>query len=511
MNTEVDYCAIDIGTDRCRASVFVNGESTPVPCDAEHSYIPSLLSYSSDCYYVGTQGIQQGHKNPLSNVYQVKKYIGTVLTPGSKEFKYSDYSYYLYSDKKGNPLYCIKKGDTFSYVTIEDALVALISTLKQRIYVFLKRDSIRRVLLTIPPYYSDTQISILTAAASKAGFEEVKVMAEPLATYYGFLKVDMQIPQYLMVCNCGGGQFYCSLLHIVQEVPSIVHTATNKGADGSIITQTIMSLLMKMEEVKEIVSRDVQKYCLLYNMIEKLKIGLSEAQSVSLDLTVLGSETEDDCELSRDVFSQSIAAVITATIQMCKECVHSHLPNADRLPILLVGGCSQIPAIRQAIRTSFPSALFPVVNFVDTVTVVGACSQAFRILSVKKIPLSSLTSKPIGTSVPKAAAETSQQPVVQSTTLVQSTAQHPKEEQPVSQLQIDDRQKALKALNFHIYSYLTYLQGHKEIESSVDWLMKAKLAVEATTYDQWTMEKLEDYENQLARWFQSVKMQLLKS
>ena len=503
MNTEVDYCAIDIGTDRCRVSVFVDGEPTVVPCDAEHSYIPSLLSYSSNSYYAGTQAIQQGGKNPLSNVYEVKTYIGTTLRPGSMDFKYSDYSYYIYSDKQGNPFYYPKTENGNRIVTIEETLVALMSTLRHRIDVFLKGVTIRRVLLTVPPYFSDSQRSALTRAASATGFEEVKMISEPLATYYGFLKVDMVIPEYMMVCNCGGGQFYSSLLHIVQEVPSVVNTVTNENANGSVITESIRSMLMKMEEVSKAVNRDSIKYCQLYNRIEKLKISLSEVLSTSLDLSVFGDSDEDDCEITRDMFSEAIKAVRSGVVQMCKDCIKSYLPNADHLPILLVGGCSHIPAIRQAIQTSFATSLFPVVDCADTVTVIGACSQAPKLLSVRKISLSSLTSTMV---LDRSRTGGAPHPsITQSSPLTLSSSSQRVQKQPIPTVTIDARQKAFMTLQTHISSYLTFLQRYKGVESSVDWLKKAKSAVDATTYEQWTVANLEKYDNQIAQWFQSVK------
>ena len=79
------------------------------------------------------------------------------------------------------------------------------------------------------------------------------------------------------------------------------------------------------------------------------------------------------------------------------------------------------------------------------------------------------------------------------------------QKQPIPTVTIDARQKAFMTLQTHISSYLTFLQRYKGVESSVDWLKKAKSAVDATTYEQWTVANLEKYDNQIAQWFQSVK------
>lgn len=60
-----------------------------------------------------------------------------------------------------------------------------------------------------------------------------------------------------------------------------------------VITESIRSMLMKMEEVSKAVNRDSIKYCQLYNRIEKLKISLSEVLSTSLDLSVFGDSEEN--------------------------------------------------------------------------------------------------------------------------------------------------------------------------------------------------------------------------
>ncbi|MBS1564295.1 MAG: Hsp70 family protein [Bacteroidetes bacterium] len=242
------------------------------------------------------------------------------------------------------------------------------------------------VVITIPASFDTVQSNATKQAGYEAGFKEVVLLQEPIAASLAFANksaADNMEGQWL-VYDLGGGTFDVALVKIVDEEMKVVdHEGDNflggLDFDALIVTRLIVPYLEKQYGLSDLAA-DMQSargnynklyYKLLYKA-EEAKIALSARPDTEIEFEftdAAGEEHEVVFTLTRSDFENIIRERIDYSIRFIQKILdRNQLSSSDIKEVVLVGGSTYIPLVRQLI----PQQLGIGVNFsVDPTTAVA--------------------------------------------------------------------------------------------------------------------------------------------
>ncbi len=266
----------------------------------------------------------------------------------------------------------------------------------------LKEDVLRKypdfntvsAAITVPAYFSVLQSEATKRAGNLAGFKHVVLLQEPIAAAmsYGFMNSKNE---NWLIYDLGGGTFDVALISSKDGSLSVLaHNGDNflggKDFDWIIVDKVIVPKIIEKYSLHDF-DRSNEKFRGVFAKLkyaaETAKINLSQYAKTLIEIDSIGEDEkgEEMCltiDFGRKDFEQLIQSLIDRTISLSKEVLkESGIKSSSVKRIILVGGPTQIPYIRERLKSELK---IDVDASVDPLTVVarGACVFALG----QKIP-----------------------------------------------------------------------------------------------------------------------------
>ena len=223
---------------------------------------------------------------------------------------------------------------------------------------------INDAVITVPAYFSETQKRATKEAALLAGLYPRQLIPEPTAAAicYGVDRLEPTRKVYL-VYDLGGGTFDVSIIAVEETNIDVVATSGDPRLGGGDFDDAIVN--WTIEQLREKHGLDVAadpktertKRAQIKNQAEQAKKELSSFQTAKMSLVDVWPERPPVVEITREQFEsliehlldKSLSYVGTALQAAEKKGVRREDVNA----ILLVGGSSKIPRVRQLLLAYF--------------------------------------------------------------------------------------------------------------------------------------------------------------
>ena len=244
---------------------------------------------------------------------------------------------------------------------------------------------VQRAVVTVPAYFDDAQRQATRDAARLAGLEAIRIVNEPTAAAlaYGIGASERRrtSSETIVVYDFGGGTCDVSVLQLVPGGPDdgeffqVLSTAGDTRLGGDDIDDAIIALVTR--EIREAFGTALEfppaARQALRNFAERAKITLSAADSATLEVS-FGADRTYRRVLGRAEFETMIAPLVARTIDACRRAMRdAGAPEIDR--VVLVGGSTRIPAVRDAVRAFFGREPYAALD-PDQVVALGAAVQA---------------------------------------------------------------------------------------------------------------------------------------
>lgn len=211
--------------------------------------------------------------------------------------------------------------------------------------------SVNRAVVSVPAYFKDAQRGATSKAAEMAGLEVVRIINEPTAAALAYGREKVVGRQTILVYDFGGGTFDVTVMRIEGKVFTILATDGDAKLGGKNIDARIVDFLA--EEFQREHGTDLRTDPFssqdLWNKAEIAKKDLSFRTNVAVVLSL--GEKILRIDLDRDRLFELIQDLVLQT-QQCLERVlqATKLSWKEIDVILLAGGSSRIPAVREMIR-----------------------------------------------------------------------------------------------------------------------------------------------------------------
>lgn len=235
----------------------------------------------------------------------------------------------------------------------------ILSELKKRAEHILKTP-VNKAVITVPAYFDDTQRQATREAGSMAGLEVLRIINEPTAASlaYGLgMRSDEQ--KKIAVYDLGGGTFDVSILQLQDGIFDVLSTHGDTALGGDDFDRRII-------EAWETETGD----------LKAVNPGLRlEAERAKKHLSD-HDEYTGNFKLGKAQFEKLIEPLITRTIDSCKHALKdAGLEVNDIDEIVMVGGSTRVPAVKNAVRTFFGKEINDSLD-PDEVVALGAAIQA---------------------------------------------------------------------------------------------------------------------------------------
>ena len=368
---------IDLGTTNSCVSVMEGGKPKVIENAEGARTTPSIVAFAKDGErLVGQPAKRQAVTNGDNTIFAVKRLIGRRF---DDPITRKDTELVPYTIVKG------ANGDAWVQAGGKDYSPSQISAftlqkMKETAESYLG-ETVTQAVITVPAYFNDAQRQATKDAGQIAGLEVLRIINEPTAAAlaYGLEKQDGKT---IAVYDLGGGTFDVSILEIGDGVFEVKATNGDTFLGGEDFDNKLVEYLADGFKKDEGIDLSKDKLALqrLKEAAEKAKIELSSAASTEVNLPFITADQNGPKHLVKTISRADLEKLVDPLIQrtidpMKKALADAGLKTGDISEVVLVGGMTRMPKVREAVKNFFGKDPHTGVN-PDEVVAMGAAIQA---------------------------------------------------------------------------------------------------------------------------------------
>jgi len=393
---------IDLGTAISKMAIISDGEPKCVENREGSTLTPSILALTKNKERLtGILAKRQAITNPKNTIHSIKRFIGRRFSDKEVQKEIKRVSYEVRERKDGGVE--VKMGDEWK------TPIEISSMILQKLKMDAEEklgEKITSAVITCPANFDDSQRKAVKTAGDIAGLKVLRVINEPTAAALAY-GIGKKKEETIVVYDFGGGTFDVSVLNISPDVVEVLATEGEPHLGGNDFDQIIVNWIA--DKFKKDQGIDLLKDPLALQRIkegaENAKIELSSAMETEINLPFISSNDSGPQHLSykltRSEFNNLTRDLVEKSIEKVKKTLkevnlkEEHLEKLNKKGgddsilepnevdgVILVGGTTLIPAVRDAVKDLFgkepDKSISP-----EKVVAMGAAMQG-EILRVKE-------------------------------------------------------------------------------------------------------------------------------
>ncbi|MDE1466726.1 molecular chaperone DnaK [Aurantiacibacter sp. D1-12] len=372
---------IDLGTTNSCVSVMEGGKPKVIENSEGARTTPSIVAFTKDGErLIGQPAKRQAVTNPDNTLFAIKRLIGRPFNDPTTKKDMDLVPYEIVKGKNGDA-WVKAGGDEYSPSQIS---AFILQKMKETAESYLG-ETVTKAVITVPAYFNDAQRQATKDAGQIAGLEVERIINEPTAAALAY-GMDKEDGKTIAVYDLGGGTFDVSILEIGDGVFEVKSTNGDTFLGGEDFDNAIVEYLA--DQFKNAENMDLRKDKLalqrLKEAAEKAKIELSSSAQTEVNLPFITARMEDGTStplhlvetISRSKLEQLVGDLVKRTLDPCKKALEDAGVSKDQIDeVILVGGMTRMPRVREVVEEFFGSKPHTGVN-PDEVVAMGAAIQA---------------------------------------------------------------------------------------------------------------------------------------
>ena len=319
---------IDLGTTNSAVAVLEGKESKIITNPEGNRTTPSVVSFKNGETQVGEVAKRQAITNP-NTISSIKRHMGEEGYKVNVEGK--DY-------------------------TPQEISAMILQYIKDYAEKYLGEE-VTQAVITVPAYFNDSQRQATKDAGKIAGLKVERIVNEPTAAAlaYGLDKQDKD--EKILVFDLGGGTFDVSILELGDGGFQVLSTNGDTYLGGDDFDNKIIDWLVEGFKSEHGIDLSADKMAMqrLKDAAEKAKKDLSGVTSAQISLPFITAGAEGplhlETTLTRAKFNELTQDLVERTkIPVRNALADAGLTNADIDEVILVGGSTRIPAVKEAVQ-----------------------------------------------------------------------------------------------------------------------------------------------------------------
>ena len=407
---------IDLGTSNSLVAVCRSGVPDALPDEQGRKLLPSVVHYRAGAAPVVGHAAQQALLSDTGNVISsVKRLMGRGLADAQAQ---------------GLPLRVVAAGSAAASdasaagndravavataagaVSPVEVSAEILKVLRDRALATLDidEDALVGAVITVPAYFDDAQRQATKDAARLAGLNVLRLINEPTAAAVSYGLDEGEQGTYA-IYDLGGGTFDVSVLKLTRGVFEVQSTAGDValgGDDFDALIATDFAREHNLGEPARLAAEHPERWRALLLMARQAREALTDTDTVTMRfdtdagqgaIQVVGQGGHDASgasagdasqknagatlvsTLTRTRFEELVQPLVARTLKIADTAVADAGLSAQAIDgVVLVGGATRMPVIRQAVASHFGKPPYTGLD-PDQVVALGAAMQAAQLI-----------------------------------------------------------------------------------------------------------------------------------
>jgi molecular chaperone HscA len=353
---------IDLGTTHSLVASIRNGVAECLPDAQGRAILPSVVRYlDAERRQIGFEALSNQTIDPGNTIASVKRLMGR----GIKDVVQADKLPYALVDAPG----MVQVRTIAGIKSPVEVSAEILATLRFRAEDSFN-DDVFGAVITVPAYFDDAQRQATKDAAQLAGLNVLRLINEPTAAAIAY-GLDNASEGVYAIYDLGGGTFDISILRLSAGVFEVLATGGDSALGGDDYDRALADWLLSSSELTVHSGED---QAVLMAEARRCKEALSDEEIVTAEADL--SVGAIDLSLNRTQFEDISAALTARTLVAVRKTLRdAGLAKEDIKGVVLVGGSTRMPQVRNAVGEFFGQA--PLTNLnPDEVVALGAAIQA---------------------------------------------------------------------------------------------------------------------------------------
>ncbi|MGE8443296.1 MAG: Fe-S protein assembly chaperone HscA [Comamonas testosteroni] len=354
---------IDLGTTHSLVAAVRNGVAECLPDDQGRVLLPSVVRYMEmGRRQIGFDAKAAQTQDAVNTISSAKRFMGRSLadieSPEKLPYRFGT------GDSSVISIETVDGAKTPVEISAE-----ILATLRFRAEDTFD-DELYGAVITVPAYFDDAQRQATKDAAKLAGINLLRLINEPTAAAIAY-GLDNAAEGVYAVYDLGGGTFDISVLRLAQGVFEVIATGGDSALGGDDYDDALAAWVAEKTDTQLESAADKTAWRIA---ARNCKQALTESEVVAFTADVSSGSVSFDVKreefiaLTAHLTSKSLAAVRRALKD-------ADLSRDEVQGVVMVGGSTRMPQIRQAVADFFGSE--PLTNLnPDEVVALGAAIQA---------------------------------------------------------------------------------------------------------------------------------------
>lgn len=305
-----------------------------------------LFDYDGHVQAVGQPAKAAMPHNPTLVVWGVKRLVGLSYEEAKAKGEFDRFSYQVEPGPGGSILIKVGPERYSPSHILEFILRAIREDVSNANANPMLGQAIDRAVVSVPAYFKATRTDSIVTAAKRAGFTEVRTIAEPTAAA---LRYGLEIAgeANLLAFDLGAGTLDVTVMQVVSVdgilAPGELSTSGHEALGGLDMDDRLVTYIAERHGLD--VAGDPGKLALLKSEVELTKIRLSIKEKAVIDLP-----NGESVDLTRAELEKAVAPLL----ERCRGPIRSALDVAGLAAreidhVLLVGGPTHMPCVRRLV------------------------------------------------------------------------------------------------------------------------------------------------------------------
>jgi len=367
---------IDLGTTFSAVGFWNEDHCEIIQNKDGRNITPSWVSFTDNEILIGDSAKIKASINPENTLFDIKRIIGKRFNDEQLQSDIHLYPFKIFGDSSNTPNIQVKyKGENI--ILKPEQVSAFILTYLKEIAEERIGKKVNQAVITVPAYFNNSQRESTKQAAKIANLDCIRIINEPTAAClcYGIDKLYTEAN--ILVFDLGGGTFDVSILKVYNGIFEVLATSGNPHLGGEDFDNKLMDFLIEDFENKSKTEfkRNNKNLRKLKNIAEKAKCSLSTSFDYLIEFDI--NNYEYIYELKRKKFEQICDNLFNLTLEPVKMALlDSKLNKNDINEIVLVGGSTRIPRVRELLSNFFNGKKLNMSVHPDEAVAIGATIQS---------------------------------------------------------------------------------------------------------------------------------------
>ncbi len=350
---------IDLGTSFTCAALCSSSGVQVAKNDRGKTITPSYVAFTDTHRVVGEAAKERRGVNAHNTVFGVKRLAGLKYSSSTLQHQIRSFPFKVVPDDNDECLIEVEYlGETQRFSPLQLSTMVL-----KHIVECAEKDLGVRVagaVITVPASFGIAQRQLTCIAAQSAGLDVLRVVNEPTAAALAYTMQNVSLQEraeyYVIFFDLGGGTMDVSLIGFEEGIVEVKASSGDSYNGGEDFDMRLFNHCVGMAErqgVRNVVG-DKTAVRRLRAAVEAAKVELSSKMDTLIDLPSLSQGVDFSLRVTRERFEELNEDLFKDLLEPVEKVLRdSKVSKSQVREIVLVGGPSRIPKVRQLLSDFF--------------------------------------------------------------------------------------------------------------------------------------------------------------